>query len=243
MAQSTACLASGQIGSFRDRLKQRQGLPFLEFLSRDLVETACRHCRHLWRERIYTPSITLAIFLSQVLADDHSCDDAVDRFQKYRFDHGLPRVATSTGSYSDARQRLPENLVWDLVRRVGRSIHEKACPGWLFHGRAVKIADGSTMLLPDTPENQAAYPQANTQKPGVGFPIARILVIFSLAVGTVLEAALGPYQGKQTSELALLRLGIGQFQPGEIVLADRSFGSYWVIAALRARGVDVVVRL
>ena len=97
--------------------------------------------------------------------------------------------------------------------------------------------------MPDTPENQAAYPQLKTQAPGLGFPIARILVVFSLAVGTVLEAAMGPYQGKQTSELALLRQIIGQFQPGDIVLADRFFCSYWVIAALQARGVDVVVRL
>jgi hypothetical protein len=97
--------------------------------------------------------------------------------------------------------------------------------------------------MPDTPENQAAYPQATTQAPGLGFPIARLLVVFSLAVGTVLEAAIGPYQGKQTSELALLRQVIGQFQPGDIALADRFFCSYWVIAALQARGVDVVVRL
>ena len=86
--------------------------------------------------------------------------------------------------------------------------------------------------MPDTPENQAAYPQAKTQKPGVGFPIARILVVFSLAVGTVLEAVVGPYQGKRTSELALLRLVIEQFQPGDIFRAGRFFCSYWVIAAL-----------
>jgi hypothetical protein len=97
--------------------------------------------------------------------------------------------------------------------------------------------------MPDTPENQAAFPQAKTQAPGVGFPIARILVIFSLAVGTVLDAALGPYQGKQTSELALLRPIITTFQVGDIFLADRFFCSYWLIAALQARGVDVVVRL
>lgn len=97
--------------------------------------------------------------------------------------------------------------------------------------------------MPDTPENQAAYPQLDSQAPGVGFPIARLLVVFSLAVGTVLEAALGPYQGKQTSELALLRQVLDQFQPGDIVLADRFFGSYWVIAALQARGVAVVVLL
>jgi hypothetical protein len=97
--------------------------------------------------------------------------------------------------------------------------------------------------MPDTPANQATYPQAKTQKPGVGFPVARILVVFSLAVGTVLEAALGPYQGKQTSELALLRPILTVFQPGDIFLADRFFCAYWVIAALQSRGVDVVVRL
>lgn len=97
--------------------------------------------------------------------------------------------------------------------------------------------------MPDTRENQGAYPQPSTQAPGVGFPMARILVIFSLAVGTVLDAAIGPYRGKQTSELALLRQVIGHFQSGDIVLADRFYCSFWLIAALQARGVDVVVRL
>jgi hypothetical protein len=227
----------------RDQLQQSRGVPFLKLLSRSLVEASCRHCHHTWRERVYTPWITLCLFLSQVLSDDHSCDDAVDRFQKYRYDQGLPSVSPETTSYCEARQRLPERLVWDLVRRTGQSIQQSAKSSWLFHGRAVKIVDGSTVTMPDTPENQAAYPQLKTQAPGLGFPIARILVVFSLAVGTVLEAAIGPYQGKQTSELALLRLVIGQFQPGDIVLADRFFCSYWVIAALQARGVDVVVRL
>ena len=67
---------------------------------------------------------------------------------------------------------------------------------WLWHGRKVRVVDGSTITMPDTPENQAAYPQPETQKPGCGFPIARILVIFSLSVGTVLEAAIGKYQGQ-----------------------------------------------
>jgi hypothetical protein len=243
MTYSTARPSGGPFDSVRHQLKHREGLPFLQLLSGNLVEAACRRCHHRWRPRIYTPSITLAIFLSQMLSDDHSCDEAVDRFQKYRFDRGLPRVGTSTGSYCEARQRLPEILIGDLVRRVGRSIHQAASPGWLFHGRAVKIADGSTVILPDTPENQAAYPQAKTQAPGVGLPIARLLVVFSLAVGTVLEAALGPYQGKQTSELALLRPILAVFQAGDIFLADRFFCSYWVIAAFQRRGVDVVVRL
>jgi hypothetical protein len=243
VVQSTEAPSRSQFGSVRDQLHQSRGLPFLKLLSRSLVEASCHHCNHTWRNRVYTPWITLSLFLSQILSDDHSCDDAVDRFQKYRYDQGLPSVSPETTSYCEARQRLPEKLAWELVRRTGEAIQESAKLSWLFHRRTVKIIDGSTLTMPDTPENQAAYPQLKTQSPGLGFPIARILVVFSLAVGTVLEAAIGPYQGKQTSELALLRLVIGQFQVGDIALADRFFCSYWVIAALQARGVDVVVRL
>jgi hypothetical protein len=243
MVQSTKDPSRSQFGPVRDQFHQSRGLPFLKLLSRSLVEASCHHCNHTWRQRIYTPWITLSLFLSQILSDDHSCDDAVDRLQKYRYDQGLPSVSAETTSYCEARQRLPEKLAWELVRRTGQAIQESAKLSWLFHGRTVNIIDGSTVTMPDTPENQAAYPQLKTQAPGLGFPIARILVVFSLAVGTVLEAAIGPYQGKQTSELALLRLVIGQFQAGDIVLADRFFCSYWVIAALQARGVDVVVRL
>ena len=196
-----------------------------------------------WPVEVYTPWITLGIFLSQVLSHDHSCDDAVERFQKFRYDRGLPAVAPGTGSYCEARQRLPEELIWDLVRRTGQAIHRRAEDDWLFHGRSVQIIDGSTVVMPDTPENQAAYPQLDSQAPGVGFPIARLLVVFSLAVGTVLEATMGPYQGKRTGELALLRQVLDHFRPGDIVLADRCFGSYGVIAAVQARGVEVVVRL
>ncbi len=208
-----------------------------------MVEAACRLIGHQWQDRIYSPWITLVIFLSQVLSAEQCCDEAVDRFQKYRYDQGLPKVSTDTSSYCGARKRLPEPLTWGLVQQTGHAILQKAKQSWLFHGRSVKIPDGSTVLMPDTTENQEAYPQQSSQAPGVGFPIARILVIFSLAVGTVLEAAVGPYKGKETSELALLRAVIGEFQPGDIALADRFFCSYWLIAVLRERGVDVVVRL
>jgi putative transposase len=243
MAQATHPSPHHPFDSLRNQLNEQQGLPFLMLLSRAAVEQACRLCNHPWRERLYTPWMTLGIFLSQVLSDDHSCDDAVERFQKFRYDHGLPAVAPETSSYCEARRRLPVALTWDLVRRTGRAIHRRAEDAWLFHGRSVQVIDGSTVTMPDTPENQAAYPQLDSQAPGLGFPIARLLVVFSLAVGTVLQATLGPYQGKQTGELALLRQILAQFQPGDIVLADRFYCSYWMIAALQARGVDVVVRL
>jgi len=243
VAQSTATSTRDQFHSRRDRFTQQEGLPFLSVLSRPTVEAACRDANHLWRNRIYTPWITLGIFLSQVLSDDHSCDDAVDRFQKFRYDQGLPAVGTDTTTYCEARQRLPEEIFWDLVRHTGKSVDQNAKESWLFHKRPVKIIDGSTVVMPDTAANQTAYTQSSAQKPGLGFPIARILVVFSLAVGTVLEAAMGPYKGKHTSELALLRMVMAQFKPGDIFLADRFFCSYWVIAALQAQGVDVVVRL
>jgi hypothetical protein len=243
MAQTTAPAPRAPFVSVRDQLARRDGLPFLTILSRSAVAAACRACGHRWRERVYTPWITLSLFLSQVLSEDHSCDEAVDRLQKVRYDQGLPPVSPETTSYCAARRELPEGVFWELVHRTGRAIHEKADISWLFHGRPVKILDGSTVLMPDTPRNQEAYPQPSDRAPGLGFPIARILLVFSLAVGTVLEAAMGRYQGKQTSELALLRMVLDQFRPGDIALADRFFCSYWVIAALLARGVDVVVRL
>lgn len=243
MSQSTTVAARGPFDAARDQLRNPDGLPFLQLLARPLVEAACRRCGHRWRQRLYTPWVTLTLFLSQLLADDHSCDDAVDRFQKARYEQGLPAVGVATGSYCEARNRLPEAVVWDLVRQTGHALLREAPPAWLFHGRPVKVLDGSTVLMPDTAANQAVYPQQKSQAPGLGFPIARLLVIFSLAVGTVLEAAVGPYQGKQTSELALLRQVLAEFQSGDIALADRFFCSYWALAAWQRRGVDVVVRL
>jgi Transposase DDE domain len=243
VVQSTSHTAGGQADAVRNQFAQQPGLPFLEVLSASEVDATCRSWGHRWRNRIYTPWITLGVFLSQIISSDQSCGDAVERFQKYLSDRGLPAVSDDTVSYCEARQRLPEEVVWDLARRSGQSIHEKADAEWLFQGRPVKLLDGTTVVTPDTEANQAEYPQSRSQKAGLGFPIARLLVVISLAVGTVLEAAMGACQGKQTSELSLLRQISGQLQVGDIALADRLFCSYWVIADLRQRGVDVVFRL
>jgi hypothetical protein len=96
--------------------------------------------------------------------------------------------------------------------------------------------------MPDTPENQAAYPQQKSQKPGCGFPIARILVIFSLSVGTVLEAAIGKYQGKQTGENSLFRKLYDALSEDDVILADRYFSGWFDIALPLQRGIDIVVR-
>src|SRR5205823_12118080 len=114
---------------------------------------------------------------------------------------------------------------------------------WLWHGKQVTLVDGTTVLLPDTPENQAAYPQQAAQAPGLGFPILRMVVLLSLATAGLLGMALGPYQGKETGETALLRRLLDSLTPGQVLLADRYYCSYWLVALALARGVDVVFRM
>src|SRR5262249_3507825 len=150
MAQATRPSSCPRFDSLRHQLTAQHGLPFLEVLARSDVERACRRCHHPWRERLYTPWVTLGIFLSQVLSDDQSCDDAVERFQKFPYARGLSAVAPGTGSYCEARRRLPEEVVWGLVRRTGQAVHSRAEAGWLFHGRPVQVVDGSTVVMPDT---------------------------------------------------------------------------------------------
>src|SRR5262245_63488124 len=168
MAQVTLAFSRPQFDSLHNQLGSHEGLPFLEVLSQPLVERACRHCNHPFRDRVYTPWVTLGIFLSQILSDDQSCDDALEHFQKFRYDQGLPAVASKTTSYCEARQRLPEALVWDLARRTGHTIRHQATDAWLFHGRVVKIVDGTTVLMPDSPENQDACATQASEAPGRG---------------------------------------------------------------------------
>jgi hypothetical protein len=193
-------------------------------------------------DRVFTPAVTLATFLAQVHSDDHSCRAAVARLKGWLAARGLPPCSLATGGYCKARQRLPESLLPRLVRRTGDGLQEGAPDDWLFHGRRVVIVDGSGVSMPDTPENQRAYPQHSGQKAGCGFPIARIVVLLSLATGAALDLAIARTTGKLTGENALLRGLRGRLKPGDILLADSYYCSYQEIAALVAMGVDVVMR-
>src|SRR4051812_11329058 len=193
-------------------------------------------------DRIFTPLVTLAVFLAQVLSDDHSCRGAVAKLLAWRAAHGLKPCSSDTGGYCKARRRLPEALLPQLVRHTAEGLQDNAPEGWLFHGRRVLIADGSTVSMPDTPENQAAYPQHGLQEPGCGFPIARILVLLSLATGCVLDAAIGSGKGKLTGEHALLRGLHGWLKRGDILLADAYYSSFDAVVTLVGMGVDVVMR-
>ena len=208
-----------------------------EHLARIITEEVGKTC-----DRIYTPLVTLCTFLAQVLSDDHSCRAAVARLLAWRTARGLSPCSADTGAYCKARQRLPEALLPRLVRDTADGLQEGAPEAWLFHGRKVLLADGSTLSMPDTPENQAEYPQHGNQEPGCGFPIARIVVLIALATGAVLDAAIGPRKGKLSGEGTLLRGMNGRLTRGDILLGDRCFCSYFEVALLSARGVDVVLR-
>src|SRR6185295_1999755 len=169
-----------------------------------------------WLDRIYSPLVTLWVFLGQVLSADHSCRAAVARLIAHRISRGQRPCSSETGAYCQARKRLPEKFFSDVARQTGRALEAKVASQWLWKQRRVYVYDGSSVSMPDTPENQRAYPQPVAQKPGLGFPLARIAAVFSLACGAVLDLGICRYAGKGQSELGLLRTLWNMFFPGDI---------------------------
>jgi Transposase DDE domain len=243
MGHSTRTRRARQIQTLRTQFAQADGLPFRDVLPAERLERALREEGATWREAIYTPVLTLWAFLTQVISPDGSCRAAVARVLAWLVSQGQPPCTAKTDPYCKARRRLPESLLRRLLRETGQALHREAPAEWRWQGRRVQVVDGTTVSMPDSPANQAAYPQNPAQEPGLGFPLARLVVVFSLACGSVLDAALGRYQGKQTGENALFRTLHDTLEPDDVVLADRYYGGYFDLALLQQRGADVVVRL
>jgi hypothetical protein len=239
MPQSTRRWISHKV----EELRNAPELPFRDLLDPNTVARVVEQNHVTFRERIFTPLVTLWTFLSQVLSPDHSCREAVARLIAFRVARGEEPCGPDTGSYCKARQRLPLKVVTDLTRGTAAELDQKAKDGWTWKGRAVQLVDGTTVSMPDTAANQQTFPQPRSQKAGVGFPLARLVAVISLATGAVRELALGRYKGKQTGETALFRSLWDRFRAGDIVVADRYFASFFGIAPLLARGVDGVYRM
>jgi len=143
--------------------------------------------------------------MAQTLNPDRACQHAVNRYAVDRLANGLQPCSTRTGGYCRARQRLPLEMIRSLARETGQQIAQQAQASWLWLGRPIKLVNGTTVTLPDTPKNQADYPQESNHKPGLGFPIAHCVGLLCAATGTVLNAAIGLYSGKTGSEHALFR--------------------------------------
>ena len=247
-----ACVAnfSDQCSSSFRRISSaflsQPGLPFAEILSAERIERIfAKHGNLFGLRAIYSTAMMVWSFLGQVLRDgkEASCQSAVARVVTYCNQHGTAVPTADTGDYCRARAKLSEAALHDLTREVAGEMEDRAEASWLFKGLHAKLIDGFTFTMPDTPDNQHEYPQQKAQKPGVGLPIARVATVVSLATACVIDAAIGPYKGKQTGELSLLRSIMNAFEPGEIAVADRYYCSFMMIALLRGQGTHVCARM
>jgi len=227
----------------RDRFARDQGLPFADSLSQASILAALNQHTVTFRDRIFSPVTTIWGFLSQVLSDDHSCRDAVARVLAHRAASGLKPCSPNPASYCNARSRLPTAVLRTLAKNTAQQLQDGIPQAWKWHGRNVFIADGSHVSMPDTPANQEAYPQPVVQQEGIGFPLARLAVLLSLATGACHDLAIAPYAGKGTGETTLLRQMYGSLSLGDVVVADALFDNYFLIWELRERGIDIVARV
>jgi hypothetical protein len=226
----------------RARFARSVGLPFADVLTETSILNVLNEQGVQYRDRVFNPVTTIWGFLSQVLSEDHSCRETVSRIIAHRAASGVTVCSPNTASYCNARSRLLTGVLSSLARRTAQQLQASAAQEWKWNGRDVFVADGSTVSMPDTPQNQATYPQPPTQQPGLGFPLARITVLLSLATGACHDLAIAAYQGKGTGETTLLRALYGALQPGDVVLADALFDNYFLIWELRQRGIDFVTR-
>ena len=232
-----------QVQFLRRQFLQDGGLPFSNILSEDLVRRTLTAIGVFWMDRIYSPLVTLWVFLSQVLSTDHSCRAAVARLIAHRVSRRQKPCSAETGAYCQARERLPEKFFSEVACWVGRALDAKADHRWLWKGRRVYMFDGTTVTMPDTAENQEAYPQVYNQKPGLGFPIARVGAITSLSCGAILNLGVCRYAGNGQGEVSLLRRLWDILRPGDVLLTDCLLANWTNILLLQRQGVELVSRL
>lgn len=221
-----------------NQLKAEDKLPFSKLLFSDYID---KHTSDLnYRERVFTPKITIWSFLSQSINADPSCQAAVARVIAYLANEGKKLPSTNTAAFSKARSRLPEIVLSTIAKESAKDLENAIPTKWLWRNRHIKLIDGTTISMPDTAENQKIYPQSPNQKTGIGFPIARLVAVISYVTGTIFDLAIGPYAGKKTGESALLRQLMHTFKPGDIAIADCYYASYFQVALLIKAGVDIV---
>jgi hypothetical protein len=194
------------------------------------------------RNRLLPPHLTLWTFLLQVLSPDGSCREARSRLRPWMIAQGQTPCSPNTGSYGQARQRLPEGAIASLARHSGHRLGDQTPQAWRWQGRRVTIVDGSTVSMPETKANQDASPQPRAQQPGLGFPMARLVAVFDLASGALTTRGVGRSQGKATGEMALFRQQPHEVQRDEVVRADCYDSAYWPLAGLQGQGSDSVGR-
>lgn len=192
------------------------------------------------RDRVFSLRITFWTFLSQILSPGSSCREAVRKVQALLWIDQRRQINEDTSAYCQARERLAEPTLQGIHQGVVQRLEAAATTEQLWLGRRVRIVDGTTLSMPDTPQNQALYPQASGQKPGCGFPLMKVVGLFSLATGAILSVVKSTFD---VHESRLFRQIWNLLKPGDVVLGDRAFCSYQTINLLKQQGVDSVFRL
>jgi hypothetical protein len=194
------------------------------------------------RRRLFPPEVTLGLFVEQAMSTDKACQDVVGRYRSERERHGLAVNGLGTGAYCKARQKLPlallESCVAEVADVAGRCVPASA----RWRGREVRLVDGTCFSMPDTEALQADFPQPSSQAPGVGFPQLMMVGLMSLGSACVTNWTLSATQGEGNGESSQLWRLLDRLGPGDVLLADRVYATYFILAALLLRGVDFVMR-
>jgi len=212
---------------------------FLDILSSNDICSIIERYTPEHRERIFTPTKTLAMFIKQALNFDRSCTRAVNEFIIDNIGSLPKNISKSTGSFCRSRQKLPLELITELVRFTGKSVKERMSNSNKVDGN-IYLIDGTTFTLPDTIKNQDKYPQQVSQKEGLGFPICRTLGVLCLESGAIVNAKIAPYKGKGADEHSMLRAVLNTFEKGDLVIGDALYSSYWLLAYLKQNGIHGV---
>jgi len=229
-----------------DPFLHNPGLPFASVLDAESIQQVFREEEALFGQRdIFSTEIVLWAFLAQTLRDGKgvACSAAVADIATYLLQTGRRPPSGDTGDYCRARVKLSLAALRRLVRESACQLEGDVAASWLWKGLHAKLVDGFTFTMPDTPANQQVFPQLRAQRPGVGFPLARVCTVMSLATACVCDMAIGPYEGKETGENALLRGMLETFDEKDVVVFDRYYCSFMMVALLSLRGIHVCARL
>jgi hypothetical protein len=192
------------------------------------------------RERVFSLRLTLECFLWQILQFNTSCREVVRQVQTLLRLAGQAPIDEDNSAYVQARGRLPVDRLRQLLPATARAADRRSPAGGTLQGRPVKVADGSSTQVPDTPSNQKRFPQPSRQKRGCGFPVVRFVALFSLVSGAILDVV---WDSLHHHDLSLFHRLWDSLSRGDIFLGDRAFGDYLTLASLPQRGVDVVARM
>jgi len=229
-----------QIRNFKNAFFQIGDLPFKGLIPDSLIK-ALRQSGN-GHDTIFTPLVTLKAFLLQILNENGSCKEAVSNVLTERISNDYEANSMNTGAYCKARQRLPLPILKEILASSGKALHQQAPDDWLWKGLRVALVDGTTLLMPDTKDNQASYPQQSVQKEGLGFPILRMVGLMSLVSKSCLGYETAPYKGKGTGETSLFSKLISLLDKNDLLLGDRYYTTYAIMCLLTQQGTAFVFR-